>query len=191
MMGQHLAYAATQTERIKPFPGQVRAWAIYRLLESSDHKLIFIGVTSNQHWQRFCEVFDRPDLYSNEALSNNSLRYEAADWLLPELEGMFKTMSFKEILSECESGNFPYAPLNAPEDLWDNPHLAAGTWLDVPYSDANITAKLPRQPLLFNHQGHTLYQPPPKVGEHTQMILAELGYDEKAIADLRERQIIG
>ncbi|MBZ0274549.1 MAG: CoA transferase, partial [Anaerolineae bacterium] len=191
-MGQHLAHAALRDDPLQPYPGQVRAWAIYQLFDTSDHRQVFIGVTSDHHWARFCEVFNRPDLYGDSSLTTNNQRCAAHDWLIPELKRMFKTLTFEEITDRCETGGFPYAPVNHPEDLWNNPHLNAGTWLDTtfPNPHADITAKLPRQPLLINHQGHTIRQNPPNVGEHTAELLAEVGFDEKTIQELSAKQII-
>ena len=190
MVAQHLAHAASRNEPLEPYPGQMRAWAIYRLFETCDDRMVFVGVTSDQHWRHFCEVFNRPDLYANESLATNNQRCDAHDWLLPELEQMFKRMTFDDIASRCETGGFPYAPVNTPEDLWDNPHLDAGTWLETRFPEIDVIARLPRQPLLINHRGHDIRQQPPRLGEHTAELLADLGFDSQSIRDLSAKEII-
>ena len=191
LVGQHLAYASTQTERIQPFPGKVRSWAIYRLFTTLDDKQVFIGVTSNKQWEQFCQLFDRVDLLEDTRLADNTARYYASEWLIPDLEAMFAKLTKVDILAKCVEANFPYAPVNQVEDLWDDPHLLGnGTFLPTQMPHHQIVANLPRQPLLFNHDGHMIHLQPPQVGEHTQTILQTLGYDHTTIVDLAIRNII-
>ena len=185
LVGQHLAYSSTQDEPIEPFPGKVRSWAIYRLFDTKDDKKVFIAVTSDKHWEQFCRVFDRQDLYVDPSLATNNLRYEAAARLLPDLELMFRSMQKSQILQKCEQAGIPYAPVNQVEDLWEDPHLnEAGTFLRTEFPHHDIVASLPRQPLQFNQAGHGIELQPPLIGEHTRRILLELGYDAEQISAL-------
>ena len=190
MVGQHLAYATTRDEPLEPFPGLVRSWAIYRLFTTKDDKQVFIGITSDKHWKQFCEVFDRPDLYEDETLATNNLRYDAAERLLPDLEAMFAQMTKAEIIGKCKQAAFPYTPLNQPEDLWDDEHLNHNAFLDIQFPNEDVAVKLPKQPLAFDHQSQPPAQQPPQVGEHTRSILTELGYTTEQIHQLHEQQII-
>jgi crotonobetainyl-CoA:carnitine CoA-transferase CaiB-like acyl-CoA transferase len=190
LMGQHLAYAVTESEPIKPFPGEVRSWAIYRIFKSKDQKQIFIGVTSNQHWESFCKVFERPDLFQNPSLADNNLRYNEAGWLLADLEVMLLQYSSDEILNRCKEGNFPFSPVNHPEDLWNDPHLATRTWLTTQFPDQDFQANLPRQPLQINHRGHDMRLQPPKIGEHTAEIMRQIGFSSEEITGYGKLKIV-
>ncbi len=65
IMGQHMTYAAIAQTPIPPMPARVSAWAIYRLFDTADEQQVFVGVTSDKHWEAFCRVFDRPDLFAD------------------------------------------------------------------------------------------------------------------------------
>jgi crotonobetainyl-CoA:carnitine CoA-transferase CaiB-like acyl-CoA transferase len=189
LMGQHMAFAATQGAPIPPFPGKPRSWAIYQPFASQEGDLIFLGVTSDKHWEAFCRVFNRPDLLADETLRTNNQRYDAFDRLIPIISDMLAQMPKADILARCEAAGFPFAPVNHPEDLFDDPHLnAGGHLLDTIFPDGT-QARLPRLPLTADYDA-PLRRQPPDVGQHTHEILAELGYSAEAAAALASQQII-
>lgn len=189
LMGQHMAFAATESAPIPSFPGRPRSWAIYQPYATQEGDLVFIGVTSDKHWERFCVEFDRADLFADPTLATNNDRYRAFERLQADLQAMFSAMPKAEVLAKCERAGIPFAPVNRPEDLFDDPHLNAGGHLwDVTFPDGTKT-KLPRLPI----QGDfpiALRLQPPYAGEHTSAILSELGYSQATIDDLMSQGII-
>lgn len=87
-MGQHMAYSALTDGNIPPMPARVSAWSIYRIFQTSDGESVFVGVTSDRHWERFCQEFKRPDWAADPRLTTNNGRIDAASWLLPAVEEM-------------------------------------------------------------------------------------------------------
>ncbi len=188
-MGQHMAFASTQDAPIPPFPGKPRSWAIYQPFASQEGDLIFLGVTSDKHWEAFCRVFNRPDLLADETLRTNNQRYEAFDRLIPQISEMLAQMPKADILARCEAAGFPFAPVNHPEDLFDDPHLNAGGHLLETIFPDGTQSRLPRLPLSADYDAPLRLQPP-AIGQHTHEILTELGYNAEAIAALASQQII-
>jgi len=190
IMGQHMAYSAISHERIPPMPARVSAWAIYRVFNTADSQMVFIGITSDKHWRQFCEVFERPDLLANEALATNNGRIALRDWLLPELEAFFMTMTRDEIVAKAERAQIPFSPIARPEELFDDPQLnAGGSLLNVRLADGSWT-KLPRVPMVIEGDDFGIRRQPPAVGEHTREILAQLGYDAAQIEALFAQQVV-
>jgi crotonobetainyl-CoA:carnitine CoA-transferase CaiB-like acyl-CoA transferase len=189
LMGQHMAFASTQDAPIPPFPGKPRSWAIYQPFASQEGDLIFLGVTSDKHWEAFCRVFNRPDLLADETLRTNNQRYEAFDRLIPQISEMLAQMPKADILARCEAAGFPFAPVNQPEDLFDDPHLNAGGHLLETIFPDGTQSRLPRLPLSADYDAPLRLQPP-AIGQHTHEILTELGYNAEAIAALASQQII-
>jgi crotonobetainyl-CoA:carnitine CoA-transferase CaiB-like acyl-CoA transferase len=191
IMGQHMAYAAIAGEPIPPMPARVSAWAVYHVFETGDDQSVFIGITSDKHWARFCEAFNRPDLLADESLATNSQRIAERDRLHPDLRRMFKTMTRDDIIARCERAEIPFAPIARPEDLFDDPQLNDGMGLLETRLPDETTAKLPRLPLLFGDQALDLRTQPPHIGEHSRAILHELGYDDDAIDEMVEAGVVG
>lgn len=190
LMGHHMAYAAQVDEPVPPMPARVSAWAIYHQFETRDGARVFVGVTSDKQWGRFCTTFDRPDWLADERLGTNNGRIAQRDWLLPQLQDLFCSMDKTDILARCEQANLPFSPIARPEELTDDPQLNAGHSLLNITPPGGPTMKLPRLPLLLGAQRGDWRANPPDVGEHTAVLLTELGYTPSQIADLAHAGII-
>ncbi len=190
IMGQHMAYAAISQEPVPPMPARVSPWAVYRLFHTADGQQVFVGITSDKHWQAFCRAFQRPDLLADPSLATNAQRVDARDRLHPELERMFGRMSLEEIVARCQEAGIPFAPVARPEDLFEDPHLVqSGGLVDVALPDGQ-RVRLPRLPIAIHHVRYGLRRDPPAIGEDTAAILQSLGFDEEEIRRLHQAQIV-
>ncbi len=181
LMTQHLVGGAVTGTEQPPMPGRVGAWAVYETFETKDEQRIFIGLTSDNHWRRYCEKFERPDLLADPSLKTNEDRVKARDVTLPIVAEITRRYTLAEMLQICEEIEIPFSNVARPEDLTDDPQLNAdGRMLEVELENAPVT-KVPRLPVEIGEHDLKLRMQPPKIGEHTREILAELGYDDSAI----------
>lgn len=190
IMGQHMAYGAVSQVEVPPMSARTPAWAIYRIFDTADDSQVFVGITSDKHWKQFCEIFERRDLLEREDLSSNNLRVDAREWLHPELERFFKTMSKAEIIAKCDAALIPFAPIARPEDLFDDPQLNEGNSLFTVNLPDGRTTKLPKLPILLEGDELDLRMQAPRIGEHTRDLLLELGYNEEEIQVFETRQVV-
>ena len=70
-----MAYAAVSGQPVPPMPARVSAWGVYHQFDVLDGERVFVGVTSDKQWLRFCEAFERPDLLAYERLATNNGRF--------------------------------------------------------------------------------------------------------------------
>jgi len=191
IMGQHMATSAIGQEPVPPMSARHRAWGVYRIFETGDGESVFIGITSDKHWESFCQVFERDDLLADETLATNNQRVANGDRLLPDLERMFATMTREEIIDKCDAAQIPFAPIARTEDLFDDPQLNAGRGMIDALLPDGRHEKLPRLPLEMNaHDLGLRYDAPHKVGQHSRAILHELGYTDERIDALCAREIV-
>ena len=190
IMGQHMAYGVIAGEPVPPMPARVSPWAVYRLFESVDGQQVFVGITSDKHWEAFCRTFERPDLLGDDTLATNNQRVAARERLHPELEAFFAKMPLQEILRRCEEAGIPFSPVARPEDLFDDAQLNAGNSLVTTALPDGRAAKLPRLPLSLNGDRLELRHDPPGIGQHSRELLAQIGYGEEEIERLCEGEII-
>ncbi|MFC3674300.1 CaiB/BaiF CoA transferase family protein [Ferrovibrio xuzhouensis] len=191
LMGQHLCYAAQSAEPVPPMPERVSAWAIYEPFQTVDSRQIFVGITTDKHWQRFCQVIARPDLAENPAFATNNQRIEQRPLLVAELSRYFSGLTLAQATEICDRAQIPFAPITRPEDLFDDPHLAATSGLLPTDLPNGVHTKLPRLPIHLAESGFDLRSNPPAVGESTAALLAELGYSGSDIERLASAQVIG
>jgi crotonobetainyl-CoA:carnitine CoA-transferase CaiB-like acyl-CoA transferase len=189
LMGQHMAGRVLTGEEVPPMPARRGAWGIYEPFETSDDDQIFIGITSNGHWTRFCDAFGRPDLRDDPRLKTNETRVAERSWLIPTVGSILGGYTRAEIARRCEEAAIPYAPVATVDDLFEDPHLGAGGLLDV-LLPGGVPTRLPRLPVELDGQGLGLRREAPRLGEHSREILLAAGLDEARLADLQARSIV-
>jgi crotonobetainyl-CoA:carnitine CoA-transferase CaiB-like acyl-CoA transferase len=190
LMGHHMAYAAVTKEPVPPMPARVSAWAIYRTFNTCENELVFIGVTSDKQWVRFCESFELQDLLADERLATNNGRIDQREWLIPQLAERIVKLSKVDVLNRCEQADVPFSPIAKPEDLFTDEQLIQGQSLLETILPNGDTTQLPRLPLLLGGAGSQLEINPPKIGEHSKEILAEIGIDQTTIEKLIQDHIV-
>jgi crotonobetainyl-CoA:carnitine CoA-transferase CaiB-like acyl-CoA transferase len=182
-MNQHMARVQLAGESPGPRDpndssgiGRSMGWGVYQLFETADQKQIFVAATTNRHWQKLCEVLKLPDLAADPALSTNALRSARRPQFVPRIAASVKQLDLDDLVPVLRDANIPYAPVNTPADLVDEPHLNAGVHLvEVTLSDGR-SFKQPVVPIAVGEARSHVRLPPPALGEHTDVILAELGY---------------
>ena len=194
-VGQWLANYGATGEPSVPMPeirqGTRMGWGIYQLFTAADGEQVFIGITSNAHWERFCVEFGLADLLADARLDDNSKRVAARAWLPARIaEEMLKYPS-AALAERLARAKIPYAPLRRPDQLVDDPHLnASDQWITTPLP-GRPPAKLPKMPVRSSAYEFSLRRPAPQLGEHTGEVLQEFGLSKDDIDALASRRIIG
>ena len=190
LVGQHMAQFGVTGKAANPMPARVSAWAIYDVFETKDDDKVFVGVVSDTQWKTFCADFGLDELGANEELKLNNGRINARPWLKPQIEEVFKGYDKADLMAKLEATGVPFAPIAKPHELFDDPHLNAGDGLsEVTLTDgdgAGRRIKLPNMPLSMNGQRMGVRRDLPRQGQHTKEVLAELGHDGAAVAQMVE-----
>jgi crotonobetainyl-CoA:carnitine CoA-transferase CaiB-like acyl-CoA transferase len=182
LVGQHMAQFAVTGKPAAPMPARVSAWAIYDVFETRDEP-VFIGVVTDALWEKFCALFALDDLWADESIRANNQRVLARDRILPRIRELIGAMTRAEVVAKLDGTGMPFAPIGKPEELFDDPHLAAGG-LEPVTLDSGEQTRLPTIPLEMDGKrpgGHTAL---PRPGGDARAVLAALGYAEDKIAEL-------
>ena len=195
LMGQHMLQFAMTGRRPAPMPARDSPWAIYDVFTVRDGEQIFLAAVSDAQWRTFCDALDLPDLKADPALALNNQRVAQRDTLLPRLRARLANRTAAELADVMERAGLPFAPIRRPEDLYDDPHLAAtGGLAEVVLPDGDRAGERVRTTLLpITMAGHRLgvRLDPPRRGSHSADLLRSIGYDDAAIATLRQEAAIG
>ena len=190
LMGQHMAQTATTGSAPPPMSVRVSTWAVYDIFETKGDDQIFVGVVSDTQWKVFCEAFELTDFISDKDMEINSGRVEKRDVIIPVLQKLFKTYTKVKLMEKLEKTGLPFAPINTPEDLFDDPHLnVSGGLLNIDIPEGG-SIKLPAMPNEMNDRRFGVHQQVPKVGEHSHEVLRELGFDELEIESFYKKKIL-
>jgi len=190
MVGQHMAYQSQVDYPIPPMPERISAWSVYKIFESADDDRVFIGIISDKHWRRFCIAFGWDDWSEDDRLSTNNGRIDEREWLLPELDRRMKTLTKADIISRCEQGDIPFAPISEPRDLFEDQQLNEGNSLSEVKMKNGAMVKLPKFPLEYGGERTVKISDPPEIGEHSREILSSLNYTAAEIELFKEKNII-
>ena len=165
------------------------AIAPYGPFECGDEEVIFLGIQNEREWERFCEaVLEQPEMAEDKRFATNSDRVANRDALDKEIEGVFKRFSAEEVIERLEEAQIANARMRTVHDFVDHPQLEArDRWGEVGSPAGPLRALLP--PVMMSGE-EPVMAAIPEVGEHTDQILAELGYDEEDIAALHREGVV-
>ncbi len=190
LMMQHMAAQALTGRAPPPMPAREGAWGVYEPFATADGEQIFVGITSDRHWRRFCEHFARPDLLANPAYTANEDRVRTRPQLLPIVAAIVAQHRLAELTEIFDRIAIPFSPVAKPGDLFDDPQLNAGNrMLEVDLPNGK-RAKIPRLPMEIGDHDLALRRQPPAIGEHSAEILSQLGLAPSEIAALQKDKVI-
>ena len=148
----------------------------------------WIGVLpyTDRQWAALFEVAGRPDLAKDPRFRTLSSRLAHVDEIYATLGELLAGRTTGEWLGALDAADVPAMPINQPDDLIEDPHLAAtGFWRTVEHP-ALGTLRFPGIPAGFSKTPGAIRRPPPRLGEHSVEVLAEAGYRREEIEALAE-----
>ena len=156
----------------EPMPAGRRAWGVYDIFTASDDVQIFVGVVTDRQWDIFTAALAEPAL-ADPAYASNNLRSAARPTLIPLVQTMLGRLTVAQIEALCERAGLPFARINKPWDLFDDPHLkASGGLLPITLPDGR-PGLVPALPMQFGDRRlgvrHDLATP----GQHNAELLPD------------------
>lgn len=182
LVGQHMAQFAVTGKPAAPMPARISAWAIYDVFETQDLP-VFIGVVSDSLWEKFCALLGFDELWADESIRANNQRVLARDRILPIVREKVAGFTRAEIIARLEGTGIPFAPVSKPEELFDDPQLAAGG-LETVFLDDGRETKLPTVPLEMAGLRTGAENHLPQPGRDAREVLGALGYGDEKIEQL-------
>lgn len=165
------------------------AIAPYGPFDTGDGGTIVLGIQNEREWQQFCQiVLQRPDLVADERFQGNLQRVNNRPALHAAIEGVFAQLTLAEVTARLEQAGIANGEMRSVQGLIDHPQLAARQrWREVDSPVGKLPALLPAATM---SAVEARFDPIPALGEQTDAILQELGYDAVAIEELHKAQVI-
>ena len=161
----------------------------YGKFNTGDGASVMLGIQNEREWTAFCEkVLEQPGLARDSRYDNNTKRNAARAEVVALIEAAFSDMTAEQAAARLDAAGIANARMNAPEEVWNHPQLKArGRWREVVSPAGVVPALLP--PATF--PGFEARMGPiPSIGEHTDRILAGIGYGAEEIAALRAGAVV-
>ncbi|WP_028936358.1 CaiB/BaiF CoA transferase family protein [Pseudonocardia spinosispora] len=151
---------------------------------------VAVAAPGDRHWELLCKAMDRPDLVTDERLHTNVARVRHRE-LVREL---FEDWSSTRTMSEVErllAHNVPVAPVNTIDRIVTDPHvLARDMLLELDHPGVAEPLAVAGMPIKFASGKGVPARRAPLFGEHTDAVLAELGYADAEVAALRAQRVV-
>jgi len=156
----------------------------YGPFSAGDGKIVMLGLQNEREWKTFCEkVLLQPALATDARFASNPKRVAARAELDAMIIEAFAGLSADDVEARLDAAGIANARMNDMHDVWVHPQLKArGRWTEIDTPAGKVPALLP--PGLPDTVTPRM-DPVPAVGQHTEAILREMGYDAVAIAELR------
>lgn len=156
----------------------------------SDGKAVQIGANGDAIFQRFMRAIGRDDLADDPTLADNAGRDARRDELYALIDRWAASLPQDEVLKILEQAEVPASKIYSAADMFTDPqYLAREMLLNASLPDGKAFKMPGIVPKLSDTPGSAEWTGP-ALGEHTDSILRQLGYDEAQIAELRGRGAI-
>jgi crotonobetainyl-CoA:carnitine CoA-transferase CaiB-like acyl-CoA transferase len=130
------------------------------------------------HWKRFFTETGHPEHADDPRFADISQRTTHVEPLYQILADILATRSTAAWLALFERLEVPASPMNALEQLHEDPHLAATGFFVELHDDKLGTVRLTSAPVKFDGARNEV-RVPPRLGEHTKEVLREIGFSGK------------
>ena len=143
---------------------------------------INLAVGTDDHFQRFCKEAGRADLADDERYRTNAGRVKWRAELVPELQRLIAARPVADWLALLERARVPGGPVLTLPQVFSGPATHMVEQVSHPTAG---DLQLVRSPVRLAGGRPGSRIPPPRLGEHAQEVLDELGYSPEEISSLR------
>ena len=162
----------------------------YQVFHTAD-KDVIIAVGSDRQWAVFCQLLGLgPEIRDDPRFATNPARLENREMLVELVQARLATMASAALLAQLQSAEIPCGPINTVADSLADPHyVQRGNIIQQEHPSAGTIRSL-ASPVRLSDTPASYRLPPPRLGEHTESILNELGYSVEDVATLRQAAVI-
>jgi crotonobetainyl-CoA:carnitine CoA-transferase CaiB-like acyl-CoA transferase len=152
---------------------------------------LLVQVTGQPMFKRWCALVGEPSWPDDPRFASDDLRARHGDVLNGRMQQWCEDRTVAEAMRELDAARLSASPVLSPQQAIDDPHVRAMAFLQpVDYPGLQQPAPVIETPFRMSATPGEIRSRPPLLGEHTDELMRELGFDAEAITDLRTREVI-
>ena len=157
----------------------------YEAVQGSDGDWFILGVGSDNVWRAFCAHVGRDDLASDPRFASNVERIANYEALLPAVRAIIREKTSDQWLTELRAAGVPCGRINSVAEALSDPHvIERGMIVELEHPALGLVKSL-ATPVHLADTPLVYHRHPPRLGEHSDEVAAELGYSADEVAALR------
>ena len=157
----------------------------YSVYQTKDGRHIALGIGRQQSWESLCKALDRKDLVDRQSVTGKK-----REEILSFLEQVFKTKTRDEWVSQLRALDIEIGPVNTPSKAFSDPQILHRQMVVEVDHPVRGRMKQVGIPMKLSETPGEIRRAAPLIGQDTQDILQELGYNSEGIGQLRKAQAI-
>ena len=163
--------------------------APYETFTTADGEIV-VAVGNDDLWQRFCPAVGLPELAANPRFATNRDRMANYDDMRPPIDRVFRTATNAEWIARLNAAGVANGEVRDIGQMLNDPQLAAREMVQTMMHPTVGAVRVVGAPIKLSATPASLRTPPPVLGQHTDAVLAELGYAAGEIAALRANRVV-
>lgn len=162
----------------------------YDILKCKDG-YVAMGISSDAQWTKFCKAFNTPEWDEDEKYCSNLVRgYHYFGDLRIKIEELFSNYTMQEITDICDEHLIPGTMCSTTKEALNEQQLKERNMIVDLKTEELGTIRMPGRPIKFSGESESAIKDAPALGEQTEKILTDLGYDSEKIDQLKDNGII-
>jgi crotonobetainyl-CoA:carnitine CoA-transferase CaiB-like acyl-CoA transferase len=166
-------------------PVRQEAASFHDLIYETADGYITAAVVTDRQWRGLTQALDKPEWLEDERFKTSSLRAQNIDARLQMTQDVLIGRGSAEWLDRLKQADVPCGPVLTRNEMIRHPHIAALELLEEYDHPGAGRLRQARNAARFSGTPAAIRRPAPSLGEHTEEVLAEIGYSSAEIADLR------
>lgn len=187
-MSYHLLYRQFAGVNPKPQGSRHTAFAPYGAYPAADGA-IMIGISSDQAFRRLAGALGKPELADDPRFRTNQDRVRNTPDLDPMLSEILTKQPRSHWTEVLDAHDVANDPVQTPDQVIVDRQVAALQQLENVELPGQESTLLPRLPIGLSLTPPVIQGAPPRVGEHTRVVLQEAGFPESEIEELLRNKI--
>ncbi|WP_029046126.1 CaiB/BaiF CoA-transferase family protein [Cupriavidus sp. amp6] len=186
LLPEYSAFGAVR----QPAGGALPGIAPSNAYPCSSGEYVLVAANGDAIFKRMMQAIGRPDLADDPALAQNDGRVKRVDEIDAAIADWTRTQTVESVLAVLREAQVPSGRIYTVKDIAEDPHYRARGVIESVTSAGGLTVEVPGVVPRLSASPGGIHDRAPTLGEHTDAVLKQAGFDDAAIADLRARKVI-